>query len=173
MCQPTLKDFSFQVPKLLQKGARANPFVGHLKNMVGEYSANRKAGLTKEAAARRAVAVGGTGIAASAAFPADVPTYAPGVVRASAAAQAGSPDVRRSYELMRSLGVAAPPTPAALEATARMLDKVNPEAWARRAVDALDPETGSTVFSLNPDERLEQIKSRLLGDKITEILNKK
>lgn len=172
MCQPTLMDFPFRVPRFLQKGARAVPFLGDVLNMVGEYTDNRKAGLEREAAARRAAAVGGAGVAASALFPADVATYAPGVVRASAATQTGSPDVRRSYELMRGLGVAAPPTVGALERTAKMLDQINPEAWARRAVDVLDPRTGNRAFSLDPEERLTQIKMKLLEDKIQETLKK-
>lgn len=170
MCQPTLMNFNLPVPKFLQKGAKAIPFVGDLLNMVGEYTANRKAGLSQEAAARRAVAVGGAGIAASALAPADVATYAPGVLRAGASAQKQT-DAGKSYELMRSLGVAAPPNPRVLEATAALVDKINPEAWARRAVDVLDPEVGSTAFSLDPDKRLQQLKEKLLMNKITEVLS--
>lgn len=169
MCQPTLMNFNLPVPKFLQKGAKAIPFVGDLLNMVGEYSANRKAGLSDKEAARRAIAVGGAGVAASALFPADVPTYAPSVLRAGASAQRQTP-VGKSYELMRGLGVAAPPSPRVLEATASMVDRINPEAWARNLVDRLDPSTGYTTFSLNPDERLEQLKERLLETKLSEAL---
>ena len=163
-------DLNFRLPRFLSRAALAVPFLGDAWNVLGEYAGNRRAGLSKGAAVRRAVSVGGAGFAASALPPADVPTYAPAVLRAGAATQRGT-EVGKSYELMRSLGIAVPPNPRVLEATAALVDKLNPEAWARRAVDVLDPEVGKTSFSLNPEERLEQLKQKLLSDKITEVLS--
>lgn len=153
-------DFNFRLPRFLQKGMRAIPFAGDLLNIVGEYSNNLKAGLPPREAARRATAVGAAGMAASAVPPADVATYAPSVLRYGASQQRQTP-AGETYQLMRDLGIAAPPSPRVLEKTAEMIDFINPEAWARTFVDKLDPALKGATFSLDPEERLRQIKSFL------------
>ncbi len=157
--------FNFSVPRFLQVNPAtkrilyAIPFVGDALNVVGEYKKNREAGLPAPAATRRAAAVGGAGIAASAVPPADILTVAPDVVRYSAQ-QSKTPQAETRRDIHRGLGIAGGGfAPEALEATANMLDYINPEALSRSVVDLM--ELGKT-YSLNPDERLKQLKQDLL-----------
>lgn len=107
--------------------------------------------------------MGGTGFAASAVPPADVATVAPTVVRYAAKTQE-TPEAQARRELYRSLGIAgAGAGPEALRRTAGILDYVNPENWARTLVDLA--ETGKT-YSINPEDRLEEIKQELLRKSI-------
>jgi hypothetical protein len=63
-------------------------------------------------------------------------------------------------DIHRGLGIAGGgASPEALEATANILDYVNPEAISRSVVDFM--ELGKT-YSLNPDERLKQLKQELI-----------
>lgn len=153
-------DLNFRLPKFLQRGARHIPVVGDIINALGEYSNNIKTGMPPQEAARRAGAVGAAGAVASMLPPADVPTYAPSILRYGAEQQRTTP-TGRTYESLRSLGVAAPPNPQVLEKTAEMLDYVNPEGWARAIVDKLDPALRGETFSMDPEERLKQIRSFL------------
>lgn len=161
--------FNFRLPNLSQIPAPARralfavPFAGDILNVVGETSTNLKAGLSPRRAVARGIAVGGTGFAASALPPADIATVAPAVVRYAAQTQE-SPEAKARRELYRSLGIAGGGAgPEALRRSAAVLDYVNPENWARTLVDLA--ETGK-AYSINPEERLEQIKQDLLRKSI-------
>jgi hypothetical protein len=157
--------FNFSVPRFLQvnpltkKILYAIPFVGDVLTIRGEYEQNRKAGLSKPEAARRAVGVGGAGVAASALPPADIFTVAPGVTRLSAE-QAETPQAQMRRDIHRGLGIAGGGfSPETLRRTADVLDYLNPETLVRSGLDLVD--RGRT-YSLNPDERLEELKRELL-----------
>ncbi len=161
--------FNFRLPGLPQIPAPARrllqavPFAGDVLNVIGETSSNIKAGMSPRRAAARGIAVGGTGFAASALPPADIATVAPNVIRYAAKAQE-TPEAQARRELYRSLGIAgAGVGPEALKRTAGILDYVNPENYARSLVDLV--ETGKT-YSINPEDRLEQIKQELLRKSI-------
>ena len=111
----------------------------------------------------RGVAVGGAGFAASAVPPADLATVAPATIRYAAKTQA-TPEAQSRRDAYRSLGIAGGGfSPETLSRTAGMLDYVNPENWARSLVDLV--ETGKT-YSINPEDRLEEIKQELLRKSI-------
>lgn len=161
--------FNFRLPGLPQIPAPARrflyavPFAGDILNVIGETSTNIKAGMSPKQAAARGIAVGGAGFAASAVPPADIATVAPSVVRYAAKTQE-SPEAKARRELYRSLGIAgAGASPEALRRTAGILDFVNPENWARTLVDVA--ETGR-AYSINPEDRVEEIKQDLLRKSI-------
>lgn len=152
-----------QIPAPARRALFAIPFAGDILNVVGETSTNIKAGLTPKRALARGIAVGGTGFAASAVPPADIATVAPAVVRYAAKTQE-SPEAKARRELYRTLGIAGGGAgPEALKRSAAILDYVNPENWARSLVDL--SETGKT-YSINPEERIEEIKQELLRKSI-------
>jgi len=161
--------FNFRLPGLPQIPAPARrllqaiPVAGDVVNVFGETSSNMRAGMSPSRAVARGIAVGGTGLAASALQPADVLTVAPSVVRYVAKTQA-TPEAQVRRDVHRGLGIAGGGfSPETLSRTAGMLDYVNPENWARSLVDLV--ETGKT-YSINPEDRLEEIKQELLRKSI-------
>jgi hypothetical protein len=152
-----------QIPGPAKRILHAVPFAGDILNVIGETQSNINAGMAAPRALGRGLAVGGTGFAASAIFPADVPTYAPGITRYAAKA-AATPEAKARRELYQGLGIAGGGlSPEALTRTAKMLDYVNPEGWARTLVDFA--ETGRT-YSMDPEKRLEEVKQDLLRKSI-------
>ncbi len=152
-----------QIPPPAKRFLHAVPFAGDVLNVIGETSSNIKAGMSPRRAAARGIAVGGAGFAASALPPADILTVAPAVTRYAVKPQA-TPEAQSRRDVHRSLGIAGGGfSPETLSRTAGMLDYVNPENWARSLVDLV--ETGKT-YSINPEDRLEEIKKELLRKSI-------
>jgi hypothetical protein len=167
------------IPRFAGQLLRALPFLGDIYNTSLEYRDQREAGFSPARALARSIPVGATGMLTNVVDPFGVSNVAPEVLRGIAARERkvnpeGKPNKVWGEPITRGtdprvLSGFAPSmamgqfwqSPEALEAAAKVADYINSEAHARSIVDRVDPQTRGTNYSLDVNERFEQLRRRL------------
>lgn len=182
------------VRRFAGQAIRFIPFLGDILNATREYSNQVEAGIPPVRAIRRTIPVAVTGMVTNIVDPFGVSNVAPEVLRKLAAkreqdAREGKDKriffpqvsaVKKGLDPLVTSGVlpyvamgAIYEDPAALRQAAKLADQVNSEAQMRSIVDRIDPLTTGQTFSMDPNERFDQLveylNRRAVTDKVSPV----
>jgi len=167
---------AFRLAGNLRGLLRFTPGVGDFLNTLLEATDQIQAGVSPQNAIKRAIPVGAVGLATNMYDPVGITNMAPSIVRFAGEISrqlgaAGKPKLQTppiTSGLDPRIGSSPESTmfqmwqdPTEIEKAARVLDKLNSEAWARKFVDKTDPLTREREFSMNENERLQQLQQFL------------